>query len=145
VLNIDFAPTILDLAELPVPSSIQGRSVVPLARGENVGDWRKSFLYEYYEYPGVHCARKNRGVRTQQWKYIHFWEQPEEFELYDLKNDPDETHNLVKNSSYKNVLEEMKGRLAQLRQETSDIELPNTDPGPCEFGFGGRVNPAAPQ
>ncbi len=142
VLNIDFAPTILSLAGLPVPSSMQGRSVVPLARGEHNDDWRSSFLYEYYEYPGVHCARKNRGVRTGRWKYIHFWEQPEEFELYDLDNDPNETRNLASNASYKNVLDEMKGRLAQLRRETNDIELPSTDPGPCEFGYGGPVNPA---
>jgi len=54
-----------------------------------------AFLYEYYEYPADLCVRKNRGVRTTSHKLIHFYEQPEEWELYDLMSDPDETVNLA--------------------------------------------------
>jgi arylsulfatase A-like enzyme len=136
VLNVDFAPTILDLAGVPVPSAVQGHSVLPLARGEAPADWRNSFLYEFYEYPGIHCVRKNRGVRTLRWKYIHFWEQPEAFELYDLQDDPGETRNLASDAKYRNVMDEMRGRLAELRKQTNDADLPTTDPGPCEFGIG---------
>jgi arylsulfatase A-like enzyme len=137
VLNVDFAPTLLDLAGVPIPASMQGRSIGPLLAGQEVIDWRESFLYEYYEYPAVHCVRKNRGIRTRQWKLIDFWEQPESFELYNLKDDPDETRNLASNPKFKNVFDELKDRPAQLRKETHDVELPNTDPGPCEFGITG--------
>jgi arylsulfatase A-like enzyme len=137
VLNIDFAPTVLDLAGLPVPAAMQGKSVRPLLAGEEAMDWRSSFLYEYYEYPAVHCVRKNRGVRTTQWKLIHFWEQPEAFELYDLRNDPDELRNLANDPKYRNVLDELKERLRHLREETQDVDMPSTDPGPCEFGISG--------
>lgn len=135
VLNIDFAPTLLDLAGLPVPASMQGKSVRPLLEGKEVSDWRASFLYEYFEYPAVHCVRKNRGVRTSQWKLIHFWEEPESFELYDLKADPDEVHNLASDAKYRNVFTEMKERLAQLRKDTHDVDLPTTNPGPCGYGI----------
>ncbi len=94
VLNIDLAPTVLDLAGLEVPSWMHGRSIVPLLRGELPADWRKDWLYEYFEYPGAHMVRKNRGIRTERYKLIHYFEPPEEFELYDLKNDPGETNNL---------------------------------------------------
>ena len=137
VLNIDFAPTLLDLAGIPVPSAMQGKSVRLLLEGKEVPDWRASFLYEYYEYPAVHCIRKNRGIRTNQWKLIHFWEEPQSFELYDMKNDPDEVHNVASDPKYQNVFNELKDRLAQLRKESNDVEYPATDPGPCEFGISG--------
>jgi arylsulfatase A-like enzyme len=137
VLNVDFAPTLLDLSGIAVPPAMQGRSLGPILHGEDPSDWRASFLYEYYEYPAVHCVRKNRGIRTHQWKLIHFWEDPQSYELYNLKDDPDEMHNIASDPKYKNVFEELKDRLAQLRKETNDVELPTTDPGPCEFGISG--------
>jgi len=137
VLNVDFAPTLLELAGLPVPSAMQGRSLSPILHGQDPSDWRASFLYEYYEYPAVHCVRKNRGIRTHQWKLIHFWEEPQSYELYNLKDDPDEVRNVASDPKYKNVFDELKDRLAQLRKETNDVELPATDPGPCEFGISG--------
>src|SRR5687768_17450853 len=93
ILNVDLAPTLLELADVP-PHELHGRSLVPLLKG-NAVPWRDAFLYEYYEYPAEHCARKNRGVRDARWKLIHFWEQPEEWELYDLHADPDEMQNLA--------------------------------------------------
>lgn len=137
VLNVDFAPTLLDLAGLPVPASMQGRSVKPLLQGQDPGDWRASFLYEYYEYPAVHCVRKNRGVRTKRYKLIHFWEEPQSYELFDLQADPGEVRNVANDPRYKNVFDELKGRLEQLRKETHDIDLPTTDPGACEYGITG--------
>jgi len=105
VLNVDVAPTILELAGIPPPSWMHGRSLAPLLLGEG-RPWRDAFLYEYYEYPAEHCARKNRGVRTDRWKLIHFWEQPEEWELYDLRSDPDETVNLAGRREQRAVVEE---------------------------------------
>jgi arylsulfatase A-like enzyme len=76
VLNLDVAPTLLELAGVPVPPGIHGRSWLPLLEGREPA-WREAFLYQYDEYPAWHCVRKHRGVRTRDWKLIHFWEQPE--------------------------------------------------------------------
>jgi arylsulfatase A-like enzyme len=137
VINCDFAPTLLDLAGLRYPSTMQGKSLRPLLEGRAVPDWRASFLYEYFEYPAVHCVRMNRGIRTHQWKLIHFWQDPQSYELYDLKADPDETHNLASDSNYQATFNELKDRLNKLRKETHDVDLPSIDPGPCEFGIVG--------
>jgi len=129
-LNIDLAPTLLELAGEPVPSWMQGKSLAPLLEGKPV-PWRESFLYEYYEYPGYHCVRKNRGVRTKRWKYIHYWELPEEFELYDLENDPEERKNLASDPQYAEALGKMRAELEKLRKETQDVDLPIKESGPC--------------
>lgn len=139
-LHTDLAPTMLELAGVSVPGDMQGRSLVPLLEGKSP-DWRNSFLYEYYEYPGVHCARKNRGVRTRDWKYIHYWELPEEYELYNVKEDPNELRNVAGDPRYAAKLTEMRAELARLRKESADYDLPNTDPGPCEFGIGRAADP----
>lgn len=57
--------------------------------------WREAFFYEYFEYPASHCVRKNRGVRTERWTLIQYWEQPEDWEMHDLEQDPDEMRNLA--------------------------------------------------
>jgi arylsulfatase A-like enzyme len=127
VLNIDIAPTLLELAGQDVPAWMHGRSLVPLLEGREPR-WRDAFLYEYYEYPAEHCARKNRGVRTERYKLIHFWEQPEEWELYDLASDPDETSNLAGRPDQAARMRELKARLADLRREVGDIEDPQPPP-----------------
>ena len=90
VLNLDIAPTLLEIAGLPVPGEMQGKSMLPLAEGKANVPWRKDWLYEYYEYPGFENVRPCRGVRTERYKLIHFFIEPQEFELYDLQADPDE-------------------------------------------------------
>lgn len=133
-LNIDVAPTLLDLAGLEVPRWMQGKSMVPILTGAPAS-WRDAFLYEYYEFPAEHCAGKNRGVRTSRWKLIHFWEQPEEWELYDLRNDPDETQNLAYDRQHAGVVAELKKRLAGLRRESGDIDVgPAPSAKPCGKG-----------
>jgi arylsulfatase A-like enzyme len=72
VANIDLAPTFLDLAGLPVPESMQGRSVGPLLRGESPVDWRQSVYCRYYEFPGAHLTPQHDGVRTATHKLIHY-------------------------------------------------------------------------
>ncbi|MFM7205890.1 MAG: sulfatase [Planctomycetaceae bacterium] len=94
VANIDLAPTILDLAGLPVPEWMQGRSVAPLLRGEQPADWRTSVYYRYYHDPGDHDTRAHYGVRTATHKLIHYWTK-DAWELYDLVKDPTEQHNLL--------------------------------------------------
>jgi arylsulfatase A-like enzyme len=94
VANIDLAPTFLGLAGLTPPDSMQGRSLVPLLRGEQPADWRKSIYYRYYDDPGHHNTRAHYGVRTARHKLIHYWEQ-DAWELFDLDRDPGEQHNLL--------------------------------------------------
>jgi arylsulfatase A-like enzyme len=129
-LNIDLAPTALELAGEHVPHWMQGRSLVPLLQRKNV-PWRESFLYEYFEYPGFGCVRKNRGVRTARWKFIHFWELPEEFELYNLEKDPLETTNLARDPKHKPVLDQMRAELEKLRKDTDDIDTQAGAAAPC--------------
>jgi len=121
VLNIDIAPTVLDLAGVEVPKWMHGRSVVPLFKSKAV-NWRQDWLYEYYEYPGPHSVKKNRGVRTERWKLIHYYDNPEEFELYDLANDPDERDNLHGKAEHAELEKKLLARIEDLRKETGDKE-----------------------
>lgn len=119
VLNLDFAPTLLELAGVPVPEAMQGKSLVKLAQGKE-GQWRQDWLYEYFDYPGAEQVRPHRGVRTTRYKYIHYYLAPEEFELYDLQTDPGERSNLIGNPQYASVQKQLADRIEQLRKETGD-------------------------
>lgn len=124
-LNIDVAPTLLELAGLQVPAWMHGRSWKPfLTEDRDPGGWREDFLYEWFEYPAVHCARKHRGVRTSRWKLIHFWEQPEEWALYDLQEDPHELANLISDPAQADRIAALKRRIVELRTATGDIDPP---------------------
>jgi arylsulfatase A-like enzyme len=92
--NIDWAPTFLDLAGLPIPASMQGRSLVPLLRGESPRDWRTTLYYRYYHDPGDHNTASHYGVRTATHKLIYYWKK-NAYELFDLTKDPTEQHNLL--------------------------------------------------
>ncbi|MCZ7638801.1 MAG: sulfatase [Verrucomicrobia bacterium] len=94
VANIDLAPTFLDLAGLPIPAFMQGRSLLPLLRGETPADWRTSVYYRYYHDPGHHNTAAHLGVRTATHKLIHYWKQ-DAYEMFDLLQDPAEQHNLL--------------------------------------------------
>jgi len=120
VLNLDLAPTLLDVAGLSVPPTMQGKSMLPLAEGKPNVPWRKDWLYEYYEYPGFENVRPCRGVRTELYKLIEFFLAPEEFELYDLQRDPEEAKNLYGQPGYEDITARLKERLAALREETND-------------------------
>ena len=120
VLNVDAAPTLLEFAGLATPSTVQGRSFAPLAEGRVLPDWRKDWLYEYYEYPGYENVKPHRGVRTERYKFIHYFTAPEEFELYDLKTDRREDHNLYGSAAHADLTAALKARLDALRKETGD-------------------------
>ncbi len=120
VLNLDIAPTFLELAGVEIPQWVQGRSLVPLLQGQAPANWRQDWLYEYYEYPGPHNVRKSRGIRTERYKLIHYYEAPEEFELYDLQEDPGELHNLYGDPRYASLTSDLRQRLEELRKQTDD-------------------------
>jgi arylsulfatase A-like enzyme len=120
VLNLDMAPTLLEIAGVPVPAEMQGKSFLPLAEGKPNIEWRKDWLYEFYEYPGFENVRPSRGVRTERYKLIHYFLDPEEWELYDLQTDPDETSNLYGKPGSEEITKRLKERLTALRAETND-------------------------
>ena len=118
-LNIDFAPTFMEIAGLPVPADMQGRSLVPLLKGERPADWRKSWYYRYYHDPGDHNTRAHYGVRTETHKLIYFWKK-NQWECYDLVKDPDELHNLAADPAHAKLVEELKKELYRLKKEVQD-------------------------
>ena len=118
VSNLDFAETFLDIAGVPVPAEMQGRSLVPLLRGTTPLDWRRSFYYHYYEYPGVHDVRKHYGVVTDRYKLVHFYEPDVNYwELFDLKTDPQELRSVFGRAEYSQVQKELEQELAGLRRK----------------------------
>jgi len=145
--NIDLAPTILDLAGLPVPDWMQGRSAAPLLRGERPADWRTSVYYRYYHDPGHHNTRAHYGVRTATHKLIHYWKN-DAWELFDLVKDPTEQHNLLfdpeeaKRPEVATVFAELKAEIARLQREYGDDGLyadPKTWPaGSADGPFDGK-------
>jgi arylsulfatase A-like enzyme len=120
VLNLDMAPTLLEIAGVQVPAEMQGKSFLKLAEGKPDTPWRKDWLYEYYEYPGFENVRPCRGVRTERYKFVHFFIEPQEFELYDLQADPQEMNNLYGKAGQEELTKHLQERLAALRAETND-------------------------
>jgi arylsulfatase A-like enzyme len=134
-LNIDFAPTFLELAGLPASSDMQGRSLLPVLRGRAPADWRTSMYYRYYHDPGDHNTRAHLGVRTRTHKLIHFWKK-DQWELFDLVNDPYELHNLYGQPGQEALTAALKTELARLKKDVrdddqlADVQIPNGVDGP---------------
>jgi len=118
-LNVDFAPTFLDAAGLPVPASMQGRSLVPLLRGRTPAAWRRSMYYRYYHDPGDHNTRAHYGVRTLTHKLIYFWKK-DQWELFDLVNDPQELNNLYGQPGHEALTAMLNAELMRLKREVRD-------------------------
>jgi arylsulfatase A-like enzyme len=134
-LNIDFAPTFLDAARLPPGEGMQGRSLLPVLEGRTPKDWRTSMYYRYYHDPGDHNTRAHYGVRTTTHKLIYFWKK-DQWELYDLVNDPYELHNLYGQPGQDALTATLKAELARLKKDVRDDDqlaneqLPNGVDGP---------------
>lgn len=122
VINLDFAPTILEYAGIKKPKDMQGRSIRPLLKGKTPRDWRKSMYYHYYEYPGTHMVKRHYGIRTKDYKLIHFYYDIDCWELYDLRNAPNEINNLYDNPNYEEVKKQLKIELEDLQKEYGDSD-----------------------
>ena len=118
-INVDFAPTFMELAGLPVPADMQGRSLVPLLKSERPADWRTSWYYRYYHDPGDHNTRAHYGVRTETHKLIYFWTK-DQWEMYDLVKDPGEMHNLYQDPAQADTVAKLKAELYRLKRELKD-------------------------
>lgn len=119
IQNLDYAETFLDIAGANIPDDMQGRSLLPLFKGEKPADWRDSLYYHYYEYPSVHMVARHYGVRTPRYKLIRYY-QFDEWEFYDLKNDPGERNNLINDPDSAEKIAELKVELERLRKEYRD-------------------------
>lgn len=116
VQNIDYAPTFLELAGVPVPEDMHGESLMPLLKGEKPNDWRHSLYYHYFEHPGEHAVRMHYGVRNERYKLIRFYGHDiETWEMYDLKKDPNEMNNIYDNPKYSSVQKDLHNELDNLR------------------------------
>lgn len=120
VQNIDYGPTFLELAGVEVPEDMHGVSLLPLLKGEHPADWRKALYYHFYEYPAEHMVKRHYGVRNDRYKLIHFYNDIDHWELYDLENDPNELHNLYGEATYEPVVAEMKQQMLQLQEQYND-------------------------
>ena len=115
VQNLDYGETFLDVAGAEIPAKMQGKSLVPLLKGETPSDWRKSIYYHYYEYPSDHMVPRHYGVRTETHKLMKFYQFGEEWEFYDLEKDPDELTNEYNNPAYADKIAEVRAELDRLR------------------------------
>ncbi len=121
VQNLDFAPTILDFAEVQIPAEMQGESFRDLLRGTS-DDWRDANYYTYYEYPSVHMVKRHYGIFTDRYKLMHFYYDIDEWEMYDLKEDPNEMNNIYEEPEYADLRADLHRKLNDLREKYGDSE-----------------------
>ncbi len=124
VSNVDFAETFLEAAGAAIPADMQGRSLVPLMRGESPADWRRSFYYHFYEDDDAdHHAPRHEGVTNGRAKLIHYYKIGE-WELFDVERDPNELVNLYGRPEHADLQAELTAELRRLRGE---LEVPALD------------------
>ena len=134
IINVDFAPTMLAAAGEKVPDDMQGKSFLPILKGETPADWRTSMYYRYYHYPADHAVQPHNGIRTKTHKLIHF-NKLDQWELYDLVKDPREMKNVYADLAYAGIVKELKAEMAKLKSDLKDEdqfaqELPKTSVNP---------------
>jgi len=129
-LTIDMAPTMLALAGVPIPETMQGRDLCPLIRGEDT-EWRKEWFYEHtFTLAPPRTIAKTQGVRTERWKYVRYLDTNPNYEqLFDLENDPDELTSLAEDPKHQALLRQLQRRLEWYRET-----LPDNAPDPQEYG-----------
>ncbi|NJN27217.1 MAG: sulfatase [Cyclobacteriaceae bacterium] len=124
VQNLDYAPTFLDYAGIPIPEEMQGESFRQLVSGKT-DHWRDAVYYTYYEYPSVHMVKRHYGVATERYKLIHFYYDIDEWEMYDLEKDPHEMNSVYDDPEYKEVQEMMHEKLKEQRAKYGDSDENN--------------------
>lgn len=121
VQNLDFAQTFLDYAGVPIPEDMQGESFRDLVSGKT-SEWRDAIYYTYYEYPAVHMVKRHYGIATDRYKLIHYYYDIDEWELYDLQEDPHEMKNVYNDPAYVEVKQNLHNRLDELRAKYGDSD-----------------------
>ena len=118
VQNIDHAATFLEFAGAEIPSDIQGESYASLLRGKKPSP--RSLYYHYYEYPAEHCVRRHYGIRTERYSLMHFYNDIDEWELFDLKKDPRQMHNIYGRPGTRHITRKLKKELERLQVQYDD-------------------------
>ena len=124
VVSADLAPTVLDVARVPISEHIQGHSLLPLLTGRTPSDWRSSLLVEFYTYESPMpwlLDMDYRMVRTDRYKYIHWTHHPDLDELYDLEQDPFEMANLIDEAGLEDLRRELRDELGELTLEAMGL------------------------
>ena len=122
---LDFAETFLDIAGLTIPADMQGRSIVPLCKGDTPADWRKSLYYHYYEFPVPHHVRPHYGVITDRFKLVHYYKPDvNDWELLDRQTDPLEVKNFYNDPAYAQTVKELHAEVERLRKEVGETGDP---------------------
>lgn len=114
--NVDFPETFLDLAGVEIPEDMQGKSFAPLFKGEiKDDDFRDAVYYHYYDFPAFHMVAKQYGIRTKRYKIVHFYDDLDAWEMYDLEEDPQEENNIYGKPEYADVQQELMVKLDSLQ------------------------------
>ena len=114
ITNIDFAPTLLELAGIKTTQKMQGTSFVPVLEGNTPKDWQEAMYYHYYEFPFWHHVQPHYGIRTQKYTLAHFYYNIDVWELYDLEKDPNQMNNIYNDPNYTSTITELKAKLKNL-------------------------------
>ena len=122
VSNLDFGETLIDIAGGEVPADMQGRSMLPILKGETPDDWRKAHYYHYYEHPSEHNVMRHYGITTDKYKLIHFYYDMDDWELYDLEKDPNEMVDVYGDPAYADVQAGLHKQLEDLRTKYQDSD-----------------------
>ena len=121
VQNLDFAQTLLEVANIEAPGDMQGESILSLLKSENT--WtREAVYYHYYEYPAVHMVKRHYGIVSKTYKLVHFYYDVDEWELYDRLKDPSELHNIYDDPAYASIVTQLKLELKEMRIKYQDSE-----------------------
>jgi len=124
VSGLDIMPTVLDTAGAKIPDGLDGRSMLPLLAGKGDPNWRKELLYEYYWERNFPQTPTMHALRTDRYKYIHYYGIWDIDELYDLQEDPLESNNLISNPERKTTVAEMNTRLFDLMEANGAMKIP---------------------
>lgn len=114
ITNVDFAPTLLDLAGIKTEEEMQGSSFAAMLYGKTPRKWRQSMYYHYYEFPFWHHVQPHYGIRTQRYTMAHFYYSIDTWELYDNQEDPDQLVNLIDHPDYQDIRRELAMELKHL-------------------------------
>lgn len=116
--NLDFAPTFLDYAGADIPAEMQGKSMRGILRqGSGGQDFRNAVYYHYYDFPAFHMVKRHYGVRNDRYKLMHFYDDIDQWEMYDLQQDPQEIHNLYDDPAYADIREDLHRSLKALQEQ----------------------------
>ena len=121
VQNLDFAQTLLEVADIKAPEDMQGESLLSLLKGEDT--WtREAVYYHYYEYPAVHMVKRHFGIVSKAYKLVHFYYDVDEWELYDRMKDPSELNNVYDDPAYASIVTQLKLELKDMRIKYQDSQ-----------------------